>query len=524
MPGELTIKPGDFIEVNTEDNDDSKKWMMGINGMRKGLFYTAFTIPFHQEDVNPKILEPQKSPSGYEITFMESAYIVKEKPGDDLECIICKNLANDPQQTNCCGHTLCQACAERWRAMSMNCPNCRSDKFETMSDIRIRRKIVGLTAYCPHYKDYCDWQGSIAKLEDHLSKECKYKVICCPKIGCTAVFSRKDLNVHLTRACLFRPIACPCCGIEEYKDDGLQLKKTQGEKMQPLVSYGGQQTSTVFISSHLGHSVVDTGSCVNPLTYSLLIKEHYKHCLKWPMRCSNGCKFEMLTRSTLLDHLESNCPEQVISCQFAEVGCTVRVKRKEMADHIQQSVGEHMTAMMSDYMRLKKDHSELQADYRDLKEELDVLKDDHHSLMMDHDAVKKDHAALNEDLRIQRKDHTALANHYSALVTDYDKLKKGHQKLKKGHQKLKNNHEELKEDHEELKEDHEKLKEDHEELKEDHEELKDENKELKEDHEELKEDYEKLKEDHEELKEDHEELKEDHEELKEDHEELKEDY
>ena len=401
MPGELTIKPGDVIEVNAEDDDDSKEWMMGINGTRKGLFYTAFTTPFNQEDVNPKILEPRKSPSGYEVTFMESTCIVKEKPGDDLECIICKNLASDPQQTNCCGHTLCQACAKRWRARSGNCPNCRSDKFETMSDIRIRRKIVGLTAYCPHYQDYCDWQGSTAKLEDHLSKECKYKVICCPKIGCTAVFNRKDLNVHLKRACLFRSIACPCCGIEEYKDDGLQLKKKKGEKKQHVASYG-QKTSPGHIPPHHGHSVVDTGSRVNPLTYNLLIEEHYKHCRKWPMRCPNGCKFEMLTRSTLQDHLENNCPEQVISCQFVEVGCTVRMKRKEMAGHIQQSVGEHMTAMMSDYIKVKSDYSKLKKEYAELKKEYSSLRKE---FQQRSDTLEKKQASLKEKIGYMKSAH-----------------------------------------------------------------------------------------------------------------------
>ena len=362
MPEELTIKPGDVIEVNARDND-SKKWMMGINGMRKGLFYTAFTTPLNQEYVFPKkkISFVRKSRSGYEVTFMESTCVVKEKPGDDLECIICKNLAKDPHQTNCCGHTLCQACGEKWRARSRECPNCRSDMFEMMLDIRIRRHIASLTAYCPHYEDYCDWQGSVSKLQDHLSRECKYELINCPNKACPAVFNREDLSVHLERECLFRPIACPCCGIEEYNDEHSQQKK--GSKKQRVAS-DGQKTAAGNIPSHHIHFVGGTSSHVTPLTYDLLIKKHYKHCLKWPMRCPNGCEVEMLTKSTLQDHVDNNCPEQVISCQFAEAGCTVRVKRKEMADHIQQFMGEHMTAMMSDYIKLKKEYSSLRKEFQ----------------------------------------------------------------------------------------------------------------------------------------------------------------
>ena len=230
----------------------------------------------------------------------------------------------------------------------------------------------------------CEWKGSFNTVRDHLSEDCLYEDVECENDGCTEKLQRRYLAEHMDEECSMRIVECPRC-----KDDDLP--------------------------------------------YHQLVNAHYKECPDWPMRCPNHCSTESekdLTRSTLQDHLEDNCPEQVISCQFAEAGCTVRVKRKEMADHIQQSVEEHMTAMMSDYMRLKKDHTELRADHRDLKEEFDVLKDNHHSLV-------KDHSALNNNLSVLRKDHTALANHYNDLVTNYEKLKKDQEKLKKGQEKPK---------------------------------------------------------------------------------------
>jgi FtsZ-binding cell division protein ZapB len=108
------------------------------------------------------------------------------------------------------------------------------------------------------------------------------------------------------------------------------------------------------------------------------------------MRCPNHCDTEeKLTRSTLQDHIDNNCPEQVSSCQFAEAGCAVRVKRKEMTDHIQQSVGEHMSYMMDAYMKLKEEYSTLQNDHNSLKK-------DHDSLKRDNDVTKKRLAVLEK--------------------------------------------------------------------------------------------------------------------------------
>ena len=348
----------------------------------------------------------------YSVSFEEISYFVEDQPGDELECIICKNLADDPHQSKCCGHTMCYDCAHKWGERNDSCPQCRESPLEIAVDTRTKRHISSLTVYCTHYKSGCEWKGSFNTVRDHLSEDCPYEDVECESDGCTEKFQRRYLAEHMDRECSMRIVACPCC-----EDDDL--------------------------------------------SYHELVNVHYKECPDWPMRCPNRCSTESgkdLTRSTLEDHLEGNCPEQVISCQFAEAGCTVRVKRKDMANHIQKSVEEHMTAMMSDYMRLKKDHTELQADHRDLREELDVLKDNHHSLMkeltelqanhedlkeeldvlkddhpslmIDHNALKIDHSALNRDLRLLRKDHAALANHYSALFTDYKKLKKGHEELK----------------------------------------------------------------------------------------------
>ena len=387
LPDELTICPGDVITVEEGDNEEDSPWWMGTNeDGDKGYFYVKFT----QRDTlcdaleDSSVLKTRVIP--HSATFKETAYYVNEKPGEELECIICKNLADNPHQTECCGHTMCYNCADKWRRRNDSCPNCRLSPLDIVKDPRTKRYISSLTVYCIHYESGCEWKGSVSNVSNHLHTKCRYEIVSCKREGCGAQVQRQFLDNHMTTKCPMRQVQCPRCA-----------------------------------SAH-----------EPALTYHGLVNNHYKHCPNWPMRCPNHCSTEVkLTRSTLQDHLENNCPEQVISCQFAEAGCTVRVKRKNMADHIQQFVTEHMTAMMSDYIKLKsdykeikKDHTELQADHIDLKKELYLLKGDHHSLMINHDVLKKNHSALIKDLSELRKEHAALANHHNVLVIDYEKLKK----------------------------------------------------------------------------------------------------
>ena len=371
LPDELTIHPGDVITVEEGDNEEDSLWWIGTDADRhKGYFYVEFTqrdTLCYSQDEFSESEKPLFIP--HSVTFKETTYYVDEKPGEELECIICKNLADSPHQTGCCGHTVCYNCADKWRRKNDSCPNCRLSPLDIVKDARTKRYISSLNVYCIHYESGCEWKGSVNSVSKHLHTKCQYEIVSCKKEGCGVQVQRQFLDYHMTAECPMRQVQCPRCACAH----------------EPALTYFG------------------------------LVNNHYKHCPNWPMRCPNHCSTEVkLTRSTLQDHLEDNCPEQVISCQFAEAGCTVRVKRKEMADHIQQSVGEHMTAMMSDYIKVKKDHTELRADHRDLKKEHDELWKSHVKLMKEHDALKKDHSALD--------------NKYSALVTDHRKL--DHETLK----------------------------------------------------------------------------------------------
>jgi hypothetical protein len=303
LKDELTIRRGDLIEVSKEDDDSNKQWTLGMIGSRKGLFYRAFTKYYARKGEDPTQSGILKTPDGFKVHFVGNSCIVREKPGDECECIVCMSLAHKAHQTNCCGHTLCQECVGKLRNKRASCPNCREEHFTAVGDARIRRHISGLTAYCPHYEKGCKWEESICKLPNHLEEKCS-----------------------------FEAVSCPCCGVKQ-------------SSSVPKSNFGPYRT------------------CLKRLTLKTFHEVHSKECQKWPMRCPNHCGTEeKLTRSTLQNHIEK-CSDQLIPCQFAEFGCNAMVKRKEMANHEQISAIEHLTKVMAKYNKLNVEYNKLKSEH-----------------------------------------------------------------------------------------------------------------------------------------------------------------
>ncbi len=94
------------------------------------------------------------------------------------------------------------------------------------------------------------------------------------------------------------------------------------------------------------------------------------------------------------------CPLEHVACPFSDIGCKVKVPRRDLDKHIQSSMLQHMTDMALSHTATKT--------------QLTALK-------QEHEALKKDHAALKENNRAKMK-ATALflkgqSNEYASTVT-----------------------------------------------------------------------------------------------------------
>lgn len=85
-------------------------------------------------------------------------------------------------------------------------------------------------------------------------------------------------------------------------------------------------------------------------TFEDVVTSHISVCPHKSVLCPNSCG-ESLQRKNLDDHLNTNCPLEVIKCLFSQVGCETKLPRKEMASHLVKNSAVHMTLQAASHQR-----------------------------------------------------------------------------------------------------------------------------------------------------------------------------
>ena len=336
LSDELSIRPGDRIEV--ENWDSEEYWICGklLSTGLSGKVYKRFLRKAEEKE------EEQRSISSSELeqdcrvlnnrataAFNGKLYVLEETPLDWLQCIVCRELACSPQQTLCCGQTLCFECTDQWSKQSDSCPHCRNVPFEVVTDPRTERYITSLTSFCPNASTGCKWKGSLKNVEKHMTNECPCENVHCTM--CDQLMPRWRIPAHNENECEWREVSCPCCGS---LDTCISMTDCDAEEEQSC----------------------NSTSSISRLTFGDLVNRHYKECPQWPARCPNSesCNVgKSFTRSSLAEHLNSSCPDALIHCQFAEIGCGSVVLRKDHPQHLRESLSSHMQLLLADYSRVK---------------------------------------------------------------------------------------------------------------------------------------------------------------------------
>ena len=181
--------------------------------------------------------------------------------------------------------------------------------------------------YCSHKEEGCEWAGQLANLAQHLNVNplyeaerlsgCQLTSLNCKHCG--ECFQRRELVYHETSVCSQRPYSCEYC--RDFKS-----------------------------------------------TFEDVTSNHLSVCPNRPVPCSNGCGSSSLLK-LLKDHLKE-CPFEVIECAFSYAGCSEKLPRKDMPEHITQSLAIHMslqaTSHRQEVVKLNQRISELEGRYEQL--------------------------------------------------------------------------------------------------------------------------------------------------------------
>ena len=241
---------------------------------------------------------------GYECIF------VKDPPEIlQTECPVCLCVLKEPYLIDCCGNSFCKTCIEPIKSDEKPCPLCNVQFTNSMPDKRLQRMLNELQVYCCHKEAGCEWVGELGCLPQHLNLKpqdvgdrlsgCQLASVRC--VFCCDDIQRKDLKEHEEDKCSKRPYSCEYC--EDYKS-----------------------------------------------IFEDVTTNHWPVCPSRPVPCPNECGASPKLGS-LDSHVENECPLQSVDCAFKYAGCNERLPRKDMPDHIIQSLALHMSLQATSHQQ-----------------------------------------------------------------------------------------------------------------------------------------------------------------------------
>ena len=312
---------------------------------------------------------------GYEHEFLESTAELKE-----FECPLCLFVTREPHLTGCCGQHFCQACINRIITDRKPCPFCKASSFNVLLDKKQTRKVLELKVKCTMKEHGCDWSGELGKLDTHVDTRngnCQFVDVNCPN-NCGESHQRRYLANHLSDLCPKRPFTCKYCQFKATYElvcndhylkcikypvpcpNKCEIGTVERGNLEQHVSECPLQV----VECHLGCSErmrreglpkhvkvcpkrpFTCKYCRFKAMYEQVCNEHYPKCIKYPVPCPNNCEIGTVERGNLEQHV-SECPLQVVECEFAHAGCSEKIIRKDLPKHMELSVQKHLVLVSS---------------------------------------------------------------------------------------------------------------------------------------------------------------------------------
>ncbi len=229
---------------------------------------------------------------GYDQEFLDPPAKLKE-----FECPLCLLVTREPTLTSCCGQHFCQSCINRIITDRKPCPLCKQLRFSTFLDKKQKRKVLELKVNCSMKLRGCSWTGELRDLDPHTDTgngNCQFVYVTCPN-KCGETCQRRLMGSHLSSSCMKRPFTCKYCKFW--------------------------------------------------CTFDVVCK-HYGQCTKFPLLCPNKCEVESVERGKMTEHL-SECPLQLVDCELAHAGCSEKIERNKLREHMKDNVQQHLLCVFT---------------------------------------------------------------------------------------------------------------------------------------------------------------------------------
>ena len=334
--------------------------------------------------------QPQTDRGGYDCEFVTP-------PPDAIqaECPICLQVLREPCLISCpCGQKICRECVDQIKKDNKPCPLCNLTDFTYIRDHGLERYLKEQEVWCSKKEEGCDWRGKHREYEQHLNQNpspenqltgCQFVEVEC-KHGCGERFQRRHVISHQNKQCRKRPYSCEYCH--------------------------------------------DCDSTFEDVTVT-----HYPECKKYPVSCPNGCQDNLFERQEMELHLKEKCPLARVNCPLHYAGCEVRLPRKDMSEHMRDTVT-HLTLLANVAQTLLKENQELKQQLEAMPIVTDVHYQELQKVTEESEALKKEVKKLQQNVNEHNKENQELRQNMDDLDKENQELKQHNQQLEVKHQEL----------------------------------------------------------------------------------------
>ena len=174
-------------------------------------------------------------------------------------------------------------------------------------------------------------------------------------------------------------------------------------------------------------------------TYEVVTNDHSPVCVKYPEPCPNQCEIGTVPRCDMEKHL-TQCPLQLVECEFAQAGCHERIPRQDLPRHMEEGAQRHLLSMslfnlnltrelhqkMDEKDRqiatLQEQNRELQQQGKQTEKQLSLVQEViQQQGRMAADDLKQQVAMLQQKLEQQEKQSENLSGKTTVLLDKLDK-------------------------------------------------------------------------------------------------------
>ena len=261
-----------------------------------------------------------------------------------------------------------QTCAE----YPLHCPN-------TCGKVDVKRKdVASHRLVCPLQNLRCSFERCtvMVKCKDmmHHGEECNYRPYICEHCCYSDSYIVVTKN-HYER-CPEYPLSCPNgCGARDIKRKDIPNHCSSCPRELIACSFQRcpEKIERRYMKNHretCSHRPYECEHCGFRETYDFITRFHYNECPEYPLPCPNQCNARNIKRKKLSKHRKF-CPLEPLDCPFKDAGCTVRVVRKDMEQHMEKNTQQHL---LESHQELTRKFDRLTHSHRELAQENEVLK------------------------------------------------------------------------------------------------------------------------------------------------------